>query len=97
MIIDSAQIPPQMAGSTLKALCLLAETGPMIPTDLALAVGFSPSAATGLLDRLEKEGWARRERRREDRRKVFVVLTRAGLDLIARLQPQPEAAKLAVA
>ena len=41
---------------------------------LAEATGLTSGAITGLLDRLERAGLARRERSREDRRKVMVRL-----------------------
>ena len=40
---------------------------------------------TRLVDRLEQAGLARRRRTPEDRRLVLVQITRAGLDLLARL------------
>lgn len=46
---------------------------------------------TGLIDRLEGMGLAARERSTEDRRVVFVTITRQGLDVLAKLDA-PEAA-----
>lgn len=40
---------------------------------------------TRLVDRLEKQGLAARKRCTEDRRAVYVVITRAGLELAAKL------------
>lgn len=40
---------------------------------------------TRLVDRLEKQGLATRKRCKEDRRAVYVVITKAGLDLAAKL------------
>ena len=40
---------------------------------------------TRLIDRMEKKGWVTRERCTEDRRRVWCRITRAGLDLLARL------------
>jgi MarR family 2-MHQ and catechol resistance regulon transcriptional repressor len=42
-------------------------------------------AITGLIDRLEAKGLVTRERSVEDRRVVFVAITAAALDLLARL------------
>lgn len=42
---------------------------------------------TRLLDRLEKRGLIRRCREDEDRRRVLVRITPAGLDLLSRLDP----------
>jgi DNA-binding MarR family transcriptional regulator len=40
---------------------------------------------TGLIDRLEQAGLVRRERCREDRRVIYVALTEAASDVLARL------------
>lgn len=40
---------------------------------------------TRLLDRLEKQGWVKRQRCSEDRRRVWARITPAGLDLLAEL------------
>ncbi|MEM7481495.1 MAG: MarR family transcriptional regulator [Acidobacteriota bacterium] len=40
---------------------------------------------TRLVDRLERAGWARRERAKDDRRVVRVAVTDEGLDLLAAL------------
>jgi DNA-binding MarR family transcriptional regulator len=40
--------------------------------DLARATGLTTGAVTGIIDRLEKAGFARRERDSEDRRRVYV-------------------------
>ncbi len=45
--------------------------------DLARATGLTTGAITGVIDRLEKAGLARRERDPADRRKVYVVMTAA--------------------
>jgi DNA-binding MarR family transcriptional regulator len=42
-------------------------------------------AITGLIDRLEKQQWVRRERCSDDRRVVYVQITPKGLDLIGKL------------
>jgi DNA-binding MarR family transcriptional regulator len=43
------------------------------------------STATGVFDRLEQQGFIRRERDSEDRRVVWVELTAAGAELQARM------------
>ena len=44
----------------------------MTPVELVTRTGLSPATVTGILDRLEKEGWIRRERDTADRRKVLI-------------------------
>jgi len=51
---------------------LLARQGPQSPSGLARLAGLHPATMTGILDRLEKGGWVRRERDPEDRRAVVV-------------------------
>lgn len=43
---------------------------------------------TGIVDRLESEGLARREQGKRDRRVVRIVLTRKGRRLVAQIAPQ---------
>ena len=51
--------------------------------ELAAATGLTTGAITGLIDRLEKAGFARRERDDQDRRKVFVrALPRVQTDIM---------------
>lgn len=46
---------------------------------------------TGLIDRLEAQGWVCRERSTEDRRIIYVAITPRGIELLASLD-EPEAA-----
>ena len=56
----------------LASLDILARNGPMSPTALARASHLHPATMTGVLDRLEAEGWIVRERDPADRRAVQV-------------------------
>jgi DNA-binding MarR family transcriptional regulator len=56
--------------------------------DLAHGLAVSYPAATKLVDRLEKKGWAVREDSKEDRRVVRIMLTEQGLGLHERLQAE---------
>ncbi len=51
---------------------LLVRNGPMTAGQLAKATGLTTGAITGIVDRLEKAGWARRENDLNDRRKVMI-------------------------
>src|SRR5476649_2009687 len=46
----------------------------------------SEIAATGMVDRLEKLGYARRMHASDDRRKIQVEITPAGLSLVAEIR-----------
>ena len=50
--------------------------------DLAKAIGLTQATVTSILDRLEKKGLVCRERGAEDKRKVWISLTPAGLELL---------------
>ena len=62
-------------------LCALAEEGAMTLTALSRQVDLSVSTVNGIVDRLESKEMVFRQRSGEDRRKVFVDLTPAGLGL----------------
>lgn len=59
-------------GSDLECLDLIALKGPVTAGELARETGLTSGAITGLIDRLEKAGYARRMRDAEDRRRVLV-------------------------
>ena len=58
----------------LNCLNIVALTGPMTAGDLARQTGLTTASITGVLDRLEQGGFARRERDPKDRRRVIVNL-----------------------
>ena len=53
-------------------LNLLNQHGPVGPGALAKLAGLHPATMTGVLDRLERAGWATRDRDPDDRRAVVV-------------------------
>ena len=57
------------------------------PSDLAERVGVTRATMTGLLDTLTKDGWIERIQHNEDRRRVVVRLTTAGLKHLGRMLP----------
>jgi DNA-binding MarR family transcriptional regulator len=71
----------------------------MTPGELGRAVGLASASTTALVDRLEGAGYARRERDREDRRKVVVSLDEARLtrDLAPRYARQAQQLEHALA
>jgi DNA-binding MarR family transcriptional regulator len=56
----------------LDCLNLVDRHGPLSPSALARRAGLHPATITGILDRLERGGWAARERDPSDRRAVLV-------------------------
>ena len=64
----------------LDCLDLVSRYGPISPSALARRAGLHPATMTGILDRLERDGWVTRDRDPADRR---AVLVRAGAERAA--------------
>lgn len=62
----------------VECLGVIQASDTVTPGDLARATGLTSGAVTGIVDRLEKAGFARRVRDAVDRRKVYVRMTAAG-------------------
>jgi DNA-binding MarR family transcriptional regulator len=62
-----------ISGSDLECLDFLNLEGRVTAGRLAEVTGLTTGAITGVVDRLEKAGFVRRERDEADRRKVFIV------------------------
>jgi DNA-binding MarR family transcriptional regulator len=67
-VADRAGINP----TDLETLDILVRTGPMTAGRLAELTGLTTGAITGLVDRLESRGYARREPHPSDRRSIIV-------------------------
>ncbi len=61
-----------MGPNDLRAAELLVRQGPLTAGQLAEAIGLTTGAITGIVDRLEKAGWARRAADPTDRRRVII-------------------------
>lgn len=57
-----------------KALGLITRAGPLTAGELAVQTGLSPGAVTGLVDRLERAGFVRRQKDPADRRRVLIAV-----------------------
>jgi DNA-binding MarR family transcriptional regulator len=67
-------LPQALALSTIRH-----GEGPMTPSRLAHYLTQETQSVTGLIDRMEKQGWVRRVRDLPDRRAIRLELTDAGL------------------
>ena len=77
----------------LECLDHVVQRGPLTAGALAEATGLTTGAITGVIDRLERAGFARRNSVSEDRRKVLVEVSDAALARIAPLyEPMRRAA-----
>ena len=70
----------------LKMLLVVDWLGPAPMSQVAARLGVGVSAATGLVERLEEHGLARRAHDARDRRVVLVASTTRGRDLVVRLR-----------
>ena len=66
-----------------QALSYLAVHGESGQSAMAHDLGLTSSAATGLVDRLERQGVAERVRHPKDRRRVIIRLTGRGLAMVS--------------
>lgn len=72
-----------LGGSDSQFLSLLGQHGPLTPGRLAELSGLTTGSVTGVIDRLERDGYASRERDATDRRKVLVTLVPEGMARMA--------------
>lgn len=68
-----------LGASDAQFVGLLGRHGPLTPGRLATLSGLTTGTVTGVVDRLERTGFVRRERDTGDRRKVLVVLDAAAM------------------
>ena len=81
----------------LECLDLIVLRGPVTAGDLARATGLTTGAITGVIDRLERAGFAAREPDPSDRRKVRVRVLPAVAETVAPLfQPMADATAAAL-
>jgi DNA-binding MarR family transcriptional regulator len=76
------------AGDYLALKHLFVSDDPLGPVELGRLLGLSSGAATGLVDRLERAGWLRRDPHPADRRRQTLTPTgQAHETLLRELQP----------
>jgi DNA-binding MarR family transcriptional regulator len=73
-----------LSATETKAIDVLDRQGPLTAGELAARTGLAPPSVTGLINRLERKGFARRIEDPEDRRRVRVEPCPAGM---AKLVP----------
>jgi DNA-binding MarR family transcriptional regulator len=67
-------------------LGFLSQQGDLTMSEIAQRMGHTTAAATGLVDRLENLGHAKRTHGKEDRRKILVEITPSGQSLVAMVR-----------
>src|SRR4051795_5584511 len=83
-----------ISGSDLECLDFLNLEGRVTAGRLAEVTGLTTGAITGVVDRLEKAGLARRERDADDRRKVFITIVPENVAQIGRFYEHMQRAVL---
>ena len=73
-----------VSSSDLECLDFLNIEGRVTAGRLAELTGLTTGAITGLVDRMEKAGFLRRERDEEDRRKVYIAIVPEALGKVGR-------------
>ncbi len=86
MLVEKAGLSP----AQIHALSWLRLDAPLTMGALAQRIGVTEKTITGVVDRLERAGYAQRERSATDRRVVPVVLTRQGQKLAGQIQVEVE-------
>jgi len=77
----------QVSASQLNCILALYEFGPLPPSQIAKHMMVKSSTLTGVVDRLEKKGFAERMRNSPDRRVITIQLTEAGKKLAENAPP----------
>jgi DNA-binding MarR family transcriptional regulator len=75
VVLNNQQVSQRvgLGASDSQVLSLLNLHGPLTPGRLAETTGLTTGTVTGVIDRLERGGYVRRERDAADRRKVLVT------------------------
>ncbi len=74
-----------LKATDLECLDLISLHGPLSPSALARLAGLHPATMTGILDRLERDGWIERSRDPSDRRGVLVSAAPGRAGQVVRL------------
>lgn len=80
----------KLTAPQLSVLIVLREKDGVSINELAAEMYFGTATMTGVIDRLEKAGLARRQRHPEDRRVINVFLTTSGKNLCKTVVPLME-------
>ena len=78
-----------LTGPQLTVIKLLETFGDLSLSSLSERIRAQNSTVTGIIDRMEREGWVVRERSTTDRRVVFIKLTDKGRELARSTQVEP--------
>ena len=85
-IKGSLMLHKDVTGQQMIMILLLNEIGVSKINTLSKRLGVSPPTITGIVDRLQRSGYVERFRDTEDRRIVFVRLTKKGHKFVDKLK-----------
>jgi MarR family transcriptional regulator, organic hydroperoxide resistance regulator len=78
-----------LTGPQLTVVKILEQIGDLSLSELSEKIRAQNSTVTGIIDRMEREGLVTRERSKEDRRVVFIRLTKKGHELAQDIPVEP--------
>lgn len=78
-----------LTGPQLTVIKLLDQLGNLSLSRLSSRIQARNSTVTGIIDRMEREGWVQRERSTKDRRIVLIRLTDKGKKLAGEIEVEP--------
>lgn len=80
--LPTEEVTPQQ----MITILTLGELGKAKITTLSRRMGVSPPTITGIVDRLERNGYVERARDENDRRVVFVSITQKGASVVVKVR-----------
>ncbi len=78
-----------LTGPQLAVIKMLEPVGKLSLSELSWKIKARNSTVTGIIDRMEREGWVERQRSEEDRRVVHIALTARGRRLASGISIEP--------
>lgn len=78
-----------LTGPQLTVIKMLDQLGKLSLSSLSSRIQARNSTVTGIIDRMEREGWVQRERSTKDRRIVLIKLTEQGKKLAGEIEVEP--------
>ncbi|MBX3127542.1 MAG: MarR family transcriptional regulator [Polyangiaceae bacterium] len=78
-----------LTGPQLAVIKMLEPVGKLSLSELSWKIRARNSTVTGIIDRMEREGWVERRRSEDDRRVVHIALTARGKRLASSITIEP--------
>ena len=85
--LDKQNTTGDLSGSQFGTLEMLYHLGPLNQKDIGQKLLVSKSNVVTIIDKLEQQGFVKRQRSLEDRRCIFVYLTAEGQEQVEQIMP----------